>query len=382
MIAGLRVCGGIGAASYERHSDELVPKNTVLPKDETHRKALRMEDVMGRLSQVRRVSFIGLLGLPLAMSSLTPGSAGMSEESAMSRDQFDELFDKSSNWGRWGPDDELGTLNLIGAGQRRAAASLVREGLTVSLAMDLNKKADAWNNHPLEHVVNLAEISGVQVAGDVYSLDVHGLSHTHLDALPHFAHNGYFYNGIPYETAKSTGVEMLGVQNIGRKGIVGRGVLIDMPRFLGVEYLKPGYAITTEDIIAWERHRGVTIGSGDILLVRTGRWVSLSRDGHWNFLERAAGLHASVAAWLRQRDVAVLGSDGISDALPSRVDGRILPLHELALAGLGMPLLDNLDLDLLAEEAERLDRTTFLFVASPMRIPGGTAAPINPLAIF
>lgn len=93
-------------------------------------------------------------------------------------------------------------------------------------------------------------------------------------------------------------------------------------------------------------------------------------------------MDASVAAWLKQRDVAVLGSDGISDALPSRVEGRILPLHELAIAGLGMPLLDNLDLELLAAEAEGLDRTTFLFVASPVRSPGGTSAPVNPLAIL
>jgi kynurenine formamidase len=291
-------------------------------------------------------------------------------------------MDANSNWGRWGDHDELGTLNLITPAKRKEAAALVQQGITVSLELELNKTADEWNLNPFEHVVMVDEMAGHQVAGDKYSIESHGLVHTHMDGLPHFAHRGFFYNGIPYSAAKATGVEKLGIQNIGMNGVFTRGVLVDLPRLYGVDYLNPGHAIKAEDLEAWEGDAGVTIASGDVLLIRTGRWAKAAKDGKWNFLGAAAGSHASLAAWLRRRDVAVLGSDGISDVMPSRVEGLALPLHELALVALGMPLLDNLDLDLLAEEAARLKRSTFLFVCAPLRIPGGTASPVNPLAVF
>jgi kynurenine formamidase len=276
----------------------------------------------------------------------------------------------------------LGTLNLITPAKRREAAALVQEGITVSLQIELNKKADEWNANPFEHVVMTGEMGGHQVAGDKYSIESHGLVHTHMDALAHFARRGQFYNGIPYSTAKVTGAEKLGIQNIGTNGVFSRGVLVDLPRSYGIDYLSPGHATTAEDLVTWERYAGVTIASGDVLLIRTGRWAKAAKDGKWNFLEAAAGSHASVVAWLRQRDVAVLGSDGISDVMPSRVEGLTLPLHELALVALGLPLLDNLDLEVLAEEAARLNRYTFLFVCAPLRVPGGTGSPVNPLAVF
>lgn len=323
-----------------------------------------------------------LLAILAVLSAVTMNAVAPAKAADMDSEQFDRLFNEVSNWGRWGEDDELGTLNLITPEKRRSAAGLVRAGRTVSLALELNKIADPWNIHPFKHVVNLAEMAGHQVAGDVYTIDLHGLVHTHLDSLPHFAHKGYFYNGVPYEEAKASGAARLGVENIGKNGIVSRGVLVDMPHFLGVEYLKPGYAITADDIVAWEKQHGVTIGAGDVLLIRTGRWAKLAQEGHWNFLEAAAGVHVSLASWLRQRDVAVLGSDGVSDTAPSAVEGMAMPVHVLALVALGLPLLDNLDLEVLAEESQRSGRPTFLFVASPMRVPGGTGAPINPLAIF
>jgi len=155
-----------------------------------------------------------------------------------------------------------------------------------------------------------------------------------------------------------------------------------MPRHLGVEFLDPGSAITVADLESWEQANGVTIGSGDVLLLRTGRWAKVKKDGQWNFLEKAAGAHASVAAWLKARDVAVIGCDGVSDVMPSGVEGLVNPLHELVLVGLGMPILDNLDLEALAEAAAARKRQTFLFVGAPLRVPGGTGSPMNPLAVF
>jgi kynurenine formamidase len=155
-----------------------------------------------------------------------------------------------------------------------------------------------------------------------------------------------------------------------------------MPRFQGVDSLEPGTAITVADLEGWEKKTGVKVSSGDVLLVRTGRWKRVREKGQWNFLERAAGLHASVAKWLRARDVAVIGCDGVSDVMPSNTEGLANPLHELVLVGLGMPILDNLDLEAVAEEAAKRNRWEFLFVGAPLRIPGGTGSPLNPLAIF
>jgi kynurenine formamidase len=155
-----------------------------------------------------------------------------------------------------------------------------------------------------------------------------------------------------------------------------------MPRFLGIDFLPAGTAITVEDIEAWEKEAGVTVSSGDVLLIRTGRWTQVAREGQWNFLEKAAGAHASLAPWLKSRDVAVIGCDGVSDVMPSGVEGLVNPLHELVIVGLGMPILDNLDLEAVAEAAAERGRSTFLFVGAPLRVPGGTGSPLNPLAVF
>ena len=149
-----------------------------------------------------------------------------------------------------------------------------------------------------------------------------------------------------------------------------------------VAMTEPGYAITVEDLEDWEAKTGVRVGSGDVLLIRTGRWEQVRQKGQWNFLEAAAGSHASIAPWLKERDVAIIGCDGVSDVMPSGVEGLANPLHELVLVGLGMPILDNLDLGALARAARERNRWTFLFVGSPLRVVGGTGSPMNPIAVF
>ena len=150
----------------------------------------------------------------------------------------------------------------------------------------------------------------------------------------------------------------------------------------GVDYLEPGTVITVDDFKAWEEKTGVTVGSGDVLLVRTGRWVRVKEKGVWNFVMAAAGMHASVALWLKERDVALIGCDGVSDVMPSGVEGLANPLHELVLVGLGMRILDNLNLDDVAAAAKNRDRWEFMFVGAPLRVVGGTGSPLNPLAVF
>lgn len=296
-------------------------------------------------------------------------------------DEFARWGEQVSNWGRWGAADELGTLNFITPQRRLAAAALVREGVSVSMALPLNKQADELNANPFEHALEVSTFGGHEVAGDRYSVQYHGFAHSHMDGLPHFARDGKMYNGFPVADIRPDGAPRLGIENA-HAGVFTRGVLVDMAWLRGVDYLEPGTAIQAADLEAWEEKTGVTIGSGDVLLLRTGRWERLRQKGQWNFLEAAAGLHASVAMWLHAREVAVIGCDGVSDVMPSAVEGLVNPLHELVIVQMGMPILDNLNLGEVAEAARARNRWTFLFVGAPLRIPGGTGSPLNPLAVF
>jgi len=295
--------------------------------------------------------------------------------------EYDRWRSEVSNWGRWGTEDQLGTLNFITAEKKIAAAALVTEGLSISMALELNKQADELNANPFEHELEVGAFAGHEVAGDHYGVRYHGFAHSHMDGLPHFFRNGKMYNGFPATGLKPDGAEKLGIENA-HAGVFTRGVLVDMAWLKGVPYLEPGTAITADDLEAWEAKTGVTIGSGDVLLVRTGRWERVRQKGQWNFLEAAAGMHASVAKWLHEREVAVIGCDGVSDVMPSGVEGLANPLHELVIVSMGMPILDNLDLGAVAAAASARDRWTFLYVGAPLRIPGGTGSPLNPLAVF
>ncbi len=318
-------------------------------------------------------------------------SLGPPEE--MSQDQFDNLMSSISNWGRWGEDDQLGTLNTISLKKKINAAKLVRDGHSISLSLPLNTIQDEINAKPFEHtsyIFDHAELeklgmdpSGLPLAaGDVYAIDYHGLGHSHLDAVSHVGYQGKMYNGYAYENNGGKGFDDLGVEHIASEGIFTRGVLVDIPEMIGETSLEPGLAVTVEDLEAWEKHAGIKISRGDVLLLRTGRWKRIKEEGGWNFAKTASGFHASVATWLKERDVAAIGCDGISDVMPSGVSDRLNPLHELVIVGLGMPMLDNLYLEELADFAKSSNRDTFLFIGLPLKVVGGTGSPLNPLAVF
>jgi kynurenine formamidase len=345
---------------------------------------VRWKQINNKLGTIQMNSLKQICLIALVLGSSLVATLGMADSHSpqqVSKAEFDGWLSEISNWGRWGKDDELGTLNLITPEKRVTAAKLVQEGVPVSLALDLNKTQDPVNGFPFEHLLEVGAFGGHEVAGDKYAVQYHGFAHSHMDGLPHFAHKGKLYNGFSVDVLKASGAEKLGIQNA-YQGVFTRGVLVDMPWFKGVDYLEAGTAITIQDLEAWEKKTGVTVGSGDVLLIRTGRWEQVRQKGQWNFLEKAAGSHASVAKWLKARDVAMIGSDGVSDVMPSGVEGLVNPLHELVLVGLGMPILDNLDLDPVARETAKRGRWTFLFVGAPLRVPGGTGSPLNPLAIF
>lgn len=291
-------------------------------------------------------------------------------------------MDSLSNWGRWGPDDQLGAVNLITPETRMAAAKLVEKGVSVSMARDVEKDSAVDNPRPFRHkMLNVGLNNPGQFVSDDYQVSYHGYAHTHMDSLCHMAYNGKMYNGFPQAEVVESGAPKLAVTAF-KEGIFARAVLMDMPRLKGVDWLEPGTPIYPSDLDAWEEKAGFKTRSGDIVLVRTGRWARRDAEGPWDVSKKSAGLHASSAEWLKERDAAILGSDAASDVSPSLVEGVAQPIHQLVIIAMGMPIFDNLDLEAVSEEAARQNRWQFLVTAAPMAVGGGTGSPFNPIATF
>ena len=322
------------------------------------------------------------------------GQANAEKSKTISQSEFEEIFSEVKNWGRWGQKDQLGTVNFISDRQVADAAALVKLGLTVSLANELNKVEDINNTNfsPLP----LPKLAGpfvqktfsfptahndVTGALDRFEIFHHGFAHSHLDGLAHFSWKGKIYNGFHFEIVKDQ-LTQLGIEQIGEKGLISRGILVDFPRFKNVSYLQPGQLITIDDFLLWEKRTGLKLKKGDILLIRTGRWKAVEDLDQWQFSTLAAGIHPTVAKLLHEREIAVIGCDGVSDRNPSSVDGISDPFHILSLVAMGMPILDNLNLEEVSEIADRTKRYTFMFTGAPLRAKGASGSPMNPIAVF
>ncbi len=291
--------------------------------------------------------------------------------------QFDRWMEEYSNWGRWGEDDEVGAANLMTDAKRLQAAALIQTGETVSLAHDfLTEEADdAREPYQLQMTVNAEG----QNSGDRVEVYFHGISYSHLDGLCHVFYKDKIYGGADFrEVVSDDGCSKMDTTMM-KNGLVTRGVLVDIPRLKGVPYLEPGTKVYPEDLEAWEEHAGVTIEPGDALLLRTGRWARRAATGETGVM---GGWDASAIPLLAERDIALLGADAVHEA-PDSVPGlRVNPIHRFAIVARGVNLLDNLDLDAVAETAARLNRWEFMLVVAPLRVPGGTGSPVNPIAIF
>lgn len=324
---------------------------------------------------------MGRLLLPAGLALLIGATPAGAMQEPVDSATFEAWMSEVSNWGRWGIDDELGTLNLITDEKRAAAASLIRTGAVVSLARELETSSSAHNTYPLLHEMTGTGLTSPVFSGDRLSIRYHGLAHSHLDALAHAFHDGRMYNGYSQTLVDESGARRNSITAVG-DGIIGRGVLIDVPWLRGVEYLEPDEAIYPEELEEWVERTGVRIEPGDVVLVRTGRWARVQAVGEWSPFERLSGLHASTALWLKERDVGAVGSDGGFDVLPSGVEGEAFPLHKLLLVSMGTPLFDNLDLEALSRRAVTQNRWEFFFATAPLRVVGGVGSPLNPVAIF
>ena len=306
-------------------------------------------------------------------------------ERVMSRADFEAMLKQVSNWGRWGAEDQLGATNLITPARRRRALSLVRDGECYSMAHDAEMQAGPDNGTPVISKMlrtgTAAPATGPGGTGDSFFMSYHGYAHTHMDSFCHFLYDGKMYNGFSKDEVTEAGAAKNSIHNF-KNGIMARGVLMDMARYKGVAYLEPGTPIYPEDLEGWEKMSGARVGAGDVMIVRTGRFARRAEKGAWSVQQEGlAGLHVSCGAFLRARDAAVLGGDGAQDVLPSSVQG-LQPVHTLCLVGMGVPIFDNLDLELVGREAARRKRWEFLVTAAPAAVPGATGAVFNPLATF
>jgi kynurenine formamidase len=300
--------------------------------------------------------------------------------------EFAALFQAVSTWGRWGVEDERGALNRLTPDRVAAGAQLVRSGVAVSLSLPLNTRRAPHNPTPADHRMTMRNdadvgLGSVGFAKDYVGVDFHNDGHTHIDALCHVAYEGRLYNGAPADSVTGEG-GTVGAIDVLKDGLVGRGVLLDVPRLRGVPWLEPGEHVYREDLEAAEREQGVTVGEGDILLVRTGHVRRLAELGAWDTANLKAGLHPTAVPLLAERGVAALGCDTNGDTAPSTTEGVGFPVHVLALNAMGLPLLDYLQFEDLRGACEAAGRWEFLCVTAPLRVAGGTGSPVNPIAIL
>ena len=333
----------------------------------------------------------------------------MADRTAPSEAQVIEYLDSLSNWGRWGPDDWMGTLNLVTQEKRLKAIQMVREGFHVSCERPLLQPG-----HPGAHPTPIAafpprhfmlatgEGDDPHTGNDFIMLGLHGgQTITHMDAPCHMFHNKTMYNGHPADLvtlrdgAKEGGIELLG------QGIVARGVLLDIPRALGKDWLEAGEAIFPEDLDAAEQAQGVRVEEGDVLLVRTGDYRRLLTKGipdgggaasstrpagampGWPVVTWA-GLQAACLPWLRERGISLLGCDCPNDVSPSGYSNvpHQLPIHVVGLWSMGLWILDGCNHEDLAAACQQRNRWDFLIVIAPLKLTGATGCPVNPIAIF
>jgi kynurenine formamidase len=301
------------------------------------------------------------------------------------RADFDRYMTELSNWGRWGKDDQLGAVNLITPAKRKQALAGVKEGVSISMARTAELEQAVDNPQPIVRKMTRIGVgqpgTGPGGTTDTFFISYHGYIHTHMDTLCHFLYNGKMYNGYSQDEVTENGAAKNSILNY-KNGIITRGILMDIPRLRGVDYLEPGARIYPEDLDAWEKQAHLKVGPGDVVFIRTGRFARRDAKGPWPVRDGLAGLYITCAKWLHSRDVAILGSDAAEDVLPSGIDGIPQPIHELVLVAMGMPIFDNCDLEQIAKEAAQRRRWDFLVTASPAAVPGATGSVLNPIATF
>jgi kynurenine formamidase len=336
-------------------------------------------------------------------------------EQRLTEAQFRALYDRLRAVPGWGPRDRRGALNYLTPDLTAAACRSVQLGRSASLAAPLENNAGPDNPEPATHEMTAgpdgvgtdgpgpagqdeagaggpgaggagqdragAAAPGLSFATDRIAMNVHGNADSHMDALCHVIYDGRLYNDVDSASITDDGAGQESIE-VAADGIAGRGVLLDIPRLRGLSWLEPGEHVTADDLAAAEAAQRVRVGRGDVLLVRVGHRKRRIELGPWDAERTRAGLHPTALEFIADREVSVLGSDSNNDTAPSAADGVDFPVHVLAVNALGVHLLDYLQFEDLVPLCETARRWSFLCVIAPLRLPGGTGSPVNPIAIL
>jgi kynurenine formamidase len=317
----------------------------------------------------------------------------MSSSTRPSEAEWLSYFQTLSNWGRWGDDDTRGTLNLITDECVRKAASLVREGITVSCARDVDFTASPKEDpgralHFMSQTGSGTAAHGGGGAVDWVILPLHGLTITHIDAHGHMFWDAKMYNGQDAGMVTAEHGARRGSLAPAAGGIIGRGVLLDIAALHGVPWLEAGHEISAAQLDDAAKRQGVQLEPGDILMVRTGYGARRRTDpltgggeGPGERQPGLPGLGAGSLPWMRAHDVAVIGTDTGTETQPSHYSW-LAPFHAVAMVAMGMWVVDNYDLEDLAQTCERLGRYEFMVTIATIRLKNSTGSPVNPLAVF
>ena len=321
--------------------------------------------------------------VPATDSETAPAAPGWTPELLA---ELDRYAASATNWGRWGDDDQLGTLNLLTAERRRAAAALVRSGTSVSLGRRIGGPPQPDDPQPPLQLMKAsgedAPARGGSHASDWLGLAPHGFAVTHVDAFSHQFFDGATYNGQPAGRVTTRTGAGTGSVEAFAGGIVGRGVLLDLPAAQNRPWLEPGEYVHPAELDA-AAARQAEVRPGDILLVRVGRDARAAQHGRTDPVTAGLpGLAADSLPWLRAHDVALLGSDGVSDQMTPGGAPHPMPVHAGALVLLGLPLLDNAWLEDLAAACAAESRWEFLAVICPLRLRRATGSAVNPVAVL
>lgn len=300
-----------------------------------------------------------------------------------------ELGKVVSNWGRWGADDEIGTLNYVTAAKRVRAAQAVRTGKAFDLGLAFDKegpfKDGGFRVNP-QHIMTLLPSDTAQSADNLISADdmvVMGLqASTQWDSLAHIGYDGRFYNDVPAAAVNNfTGASRNSFAK-SVKNLISRGVLLDIAALKGVDVLDESYEITAADLTAAEERQGVRVESGDVLLLRTG-WVSWFHQGdRRRFLGPEAGPGLDAVPWLHEREVAALAMDNWAcEVNPSCVPGAGVPFHQVTIRDMGLLLGEMFDFEELAADCAADGVWECLFAGTGLKVTGSVGSPVTPMAL-
>jgi kynurenine formamidase len=304
---------------------------------------------------------------------------------------FAEVAGRIRNWGRWGPDDEIGTLNFIDDAARQRAAGAVHRGRAFALGLPLSEAEGIQagfvpgRDNPTRTMIQVnqplsADPDWICASEDAVTLATQCA--THWDALAHCSYGGVLYNGYPASTVDGQGAGRCGIHRLST--VVGRGVLLDVARARGVDVLDPGYAITPDDLTAACDLAGIATEPGDIVLVRTGQMIHLAPDRRdlVAYTYPSPGLSIETAEWFYQRDIAAVATDNLTfEVYPCQYDDLYLPVHLLHLVEMGLTQGQNWVLDALATDCADDGQYTFLLDATPLPFTNALGSPLNPVAL-